>query len=227
MHMMKFSQLIATLAGFYGEIHPPPAHTPFALVMWENACYLLPDERRHEVFETLRQRVGLDAMSLRDAPDEVLLPIAKRGGMRPETRVFRWREIARMTLSQFGGDLDSILGQPYPEAKRALQLFPCIGAPGAEKILLLCGLAPSSGLPLESNGLRALCRIGWAREQKSYGATYRTAQAALGPELPADAKRLAQAHLLLREHGKVLCKADRPLCHQCPIAKECAYAASK
>ena len=96
--------------------------------MWENACYLLPDERRHEVFETLRQRVGLDVMSLRDAPDEVLLPIAKRGGMRPETRVFRWREIARMTLSQFGGDLDSILGQPYPEAKRALQLFPCIGS---------------------------------------------------------------------------------------------------
>ncbi len=75
------------------------------LVMWENACYLLPDERRLEVFELLR-KVGLDATSLLNAPDERLLPIAKRGGMRPETRVFRWaRDRKHITLSQFGGDL--------------------------------------------------------------------------------------------------------------------------
>jgi endonuclease-3 len=225
--MMTFSLLIASLRKQYPTIEPPPAHAPFALVMWENACYLLPDERRLEVFEALRKEVGLDATSLLNAPDERLLPIAKRGGMRPETRVFRWREIASITLSQFGGDLDSILDKPYPEAKRALKLFPAIGDPGAEKILLFCGIAPPSGLPLESNGLRTLTRLAWGREQKSYGATYRSVQTALAPELPTDAGRLARAHLLLREHGKVLCKADRPLCHQCPVAKRCEYAATQ
>ena len=37
--------------------------------------------------------------------------------MRPEVRVFRWREIARITLSQFAGNLDSILRRPYAEAR--------------------------------------------------------------------------------------------------------------
>ncbi len=101
------------------------------------------------------------------ASDEVLLPLAnRRGGMRPETRVFRWREIARITQTQFSGDLDSILAMPYTKAKKALKQFPTIGDPGAEKILFFCGVA--SGLPLESNGLRVLVRIGWGRLQKSY-----------------------------------------------------------
>ena len=143
--------------------------------------------------------------------------------MRPEMRVFRWREIARITLSQYAGDLDSILRRPHVEAKKALKQFPAIGDPGAEKILLFCGVA--SGLPLESNGLRVLTRLGWGRIQKNYGATYRSVRAALEPELPSAPDRLAQAHLLLREHGKVLCKDKAPLCRQCPVASGCDYAA--
>ncbi|MGA2539759.1 MAG: hypothetical protein ABSF53_27375, partial [Terracidiphilus sp.] len=111
--MHGFSQLIARLKKHHGKPKPAPAHGPFELVIWENACYLLPDERRVEVFEALRDKVGLDAKAIDTAPDNVLLPLAKRGGMRPETRVFRWREIARITIQQYAGDLDSILKLPY------------------------------------------------------------------------------------------------------------------
>ena len=192
--------------------------------MWENAVYLLPDERRREVFNALRDQVGLTATAIDAAPHAVLLPIAIRGGMRPEMRVFRWRQIAQITLSQFAGNLNSILELPYGEAKKALKLFPTIGDPGAEKILLLCGVA--SGLPLESNGLRVLTRLGWGRSQKSYGATYRSVQDDIKSELPVHVERLKEAHLLLRAHGKILCKENMPLCHQCPLAAECRYAES-
>jgi endonuclease III len=220
--MLKFNQVIALLKAHYGVPEAPPAKGPFELVLWENACYLLPDERRREVFETLRDKVGLNAAAVDAASDKVLLPLAKRGGMRPETRVSRWREISRITLQQYAGDLDSILKLPYAEAKKALKQFPTIGDPGAEKILLLCGV--SSGLPLESNGLRVLVRLGWGRLQRDYGATYRSVQAALKPEPPASAVRLKQAHLLLRMHGKELCKDKAPLCHQCPVSAGCDYA---
>ena len=221
--MYEFNQLIVRLKREYGEPMAPPARGPFELVMWENACYLLPDDRRLEVFEGLHHQVGLNAESIQSAPDELLLPLAMRGGMRPEVRVFRWREIARITLNQFAGDLDSILRKPYTEAKRALKQFPRIGDPGAEKILLFCGVA--SGLPMESNGLRVLTRLGWGRIQRNYGATYRSVRAALEPALPSSPDRLAQAYLLLREHGKQLCKDKAPLCHQCPVAGGCDYAA--
>jgi endonuclease-3 len=219
--MRPFSEIIERLRHYYGPPAAPPAQGPFELVLWENACYLLPDERRLEVFNALRDKVGLKAADIDAAPDRVLLPIALRGGMRPEMRVFRWREIARITLDQYGGDLDSILGQPYAEAKKALKQFPNIGDPGAEKILLLCGI--SGGLPLESNGLRVLRRLGWGHEQKSYQATYHSVQEALKSELPTKAASLKQAHLLLRVHGKTLCNDKAPLCHACPVSSECDY----
>jgi len=217
-----FTQLIAKLNRHYGAPEAPPAKGPFELVLWENACYLLPDERRLDVFEALRAQVGLTPAAIAAAPDSVLLPLAKRGGMRPEMRVYRWREIAAIALNQYAGDLNSILARPYSEAKRALKQFPTIGDPGAEKILLLCGI--SSGLPLESNGLRVLVRIGWGRLQRNYGATYRSVQEALKPELPTNSSRLKEAHLLLRLHGKTLCKDKVPSCHECPVSAECEYA---
>jgi len=217
-----FRKLIARLKRHYGEPALPPAKGPFELVLWENACYLLPDERRAAVFEGLRAQVGLNAQAIWKADQNVLLPLARMGGMRPETRVFRWREIARITLTQFEGDLDRILEWPYAAAKKALKQFPNIGEPGAEKILLFCGAGP--GLPLDWNGLRVLTRAGYARAQKNYGAMYRSVQEALTGQLPRKPADLARAHLLLKQHGKTLCRNSGPMCAECPIAAMCAFA---
>ena len=220
--MPGLHDLIACLQHHYGKPELPPAKGPFELVLWENACYLLPDSRRAAVFEGLRDQVGLNAEAIWKADQAVLLPLAKMGGMRPETRVFRWREIARITLQQFGGNLDSILDGSHAAAKRALKQFPNIGEPGAEKILMFCGMA--AGLPLESNGLRVVTRVGYGREQKNYGAMYKSAQEAIAGELPPGAAAMSRAHLLLRQHGKTLCKTNGPLCHECPAVELCAYA---
>ena len=217
-----FKKLAARLKRHYGEPNLPPATGPFELVLWENACYLLPDARRAAVFEGLRQRVGLSADAIWKADRDTLLELATMGGMRPETRVFRWLEIARITLKQFDGYLDRILKEPYAKAKKALHQFPNIGEPGAEKILLFCGMA--EGLPLESNGCRVLTRIGFGREQKNYGATYRSIQEALEGPLPRDAASLARAHLLLRQHGKETCKTTGPNCGACCVVELCAFA---
>ena len=219
--MPAFNKLIARLKRHYGEPKLPPAQGPFELVMWENACYLLSDERRAAVFEGLRTQVGLDPRAILNADRDTLLALARMGGMRPETRVFRWREIARIAMSQFAGDLDRILAEPYEKAKKALKQFPNIGDPGAEKILMFCGVYP--GLPLEWNGLRVLTRVGYGRAQKNYGATYRSVEEALRAELPRDAAYLARAHLLLRENGKKLCRNNGPLCRECPAAGLCSF----
>ena len=44
--MAEFKKIIAALKHAYGTPALPPAKGPFELVMWENACYLLPDARR-------------------------------------------------------------------------------------------------------------------------------------------------------------------------------------
>ena len=217
-----FQKLIAGLKRHYGDPELPPAEGPFELVMWENAAYLLSDERRAAVLDGLRQQVGLDPHKIQNANRDVLLALAKMGGMRPETRVFRWLECARITIDQFDGDLWSILKKPYAEARRALQKFPNIGQPGAEKILLYCGVGP--GLPLDWNGSRVLLRIGYGRANaKNYGAQYKSIQEAVAGQLPKAATALAKVHLLLRQHGKELCRDKTPKCGECPVSPLCAF----
>ena len=128
--MPVLKKILAALNKNYGEPALPPARGPFELVLWENACYLLPDSRRAAVFEGLRTQVGLTAEAIHNADHDVLPAPAKQGGMQPEARVFRWREIARITKDQFGSSLDSLLKVPYAVAKKALKLFPTIGDPG-------------------------------------------------------------------------------------------------
>jgi endonuclease III len=219
--MPEFKKLIAKLKSHYGSPTVPPAKGPFELVMWENSCYLLPDERRTAVFEGLRKQAGLNAKAILKADPEALLALATMGGMRPKVRVFRWQEIARITLGQFDGDLDQILKLPYAQAKKALKQFPNIGDPGAEKILMFGGASP--GLPLEWNGLRVLTRVGYGRWQKNYGAAYRSVQEALKPELPRKVESIAQAHMLLRQHGKEICRDKAPQCYICPVKELCEY----
>jgi endonuclease-3 len=173
------------------------------------------------VFEGLRKRTGLNAKAILKADADVLLELATMGGMRPRVRVFRWQEIARITMDQFGGDLNQILHLPYAHAKKALKQFPNIGDPGAEKILMFCGASP--GLPLEWNGLRVLTRVGYGRQQKNYGAAYRSVQEALTPELSLKPEAIAQAHLLLRQHGKEICRDKTPRCYECPVKELCTY----
>ena len=213
---------ITLLHRHYGDPAAPPAKGLFELLIWENACYLLPDTRRAEVFEGLRSQVGLHAEDFLKADPAVLLALAERGGMRPETRVDRWLEIARITMDQFHGDLDAILALPYTKARKALQKFPSIGAPGAEKILLFCGIGP--GLPLESNGLRVLLRLGYGRKQNSYAAEYGSVQDAVGGQIPKSPVERLRAHLLLRRHGQETCTNTAPLCRQCPVSYDCPSA---
>src|SRR5579859_8022646 len=194
--MPELKKTLAALKRAYGAPSVPPAKGPFEWVMWENACYLLPDERRAEVFENLREQIGLRPNAILHGDPDALLALATRGGMRPQVRVFRWQEIARITMSQFDGDLEQIVKLPYAQAKKALKQFPNIGDPGAEKILTFCGAA--QGLPLESNGLRVLTRVGYGRaHHKNYSAMYRSVQEAIRTEVPRKAADVAEAHMLL------------------------------
>ncbi len=217
--MAEFREIVRRLRRFHRAPAPPAARGPFELLMWEHACYLLPDERRALVFDGLKREVGLTPPRILTADEETLLKWAKLGGMRPEDRVDRWREVAQIVEDEFAGDLDTVLREPYAKAKKALKRFPSIGDPGAEKILMFCGMA--EGLPLESNGCRALVRLGFGRAHKSYSTQYRSIQEAVAGQLPKGAAERAEAHLLLREHGKTLCKEKSPMCGECPLKDVC------
>ena len=214
-------RVVARLAKFYGQPKPAIITDPFELILFENVAYLVSDERRAEAFDLLRKTAGTKPHQILGASNDSLLQVTKLGGMQPEKRAARLREIALIAMNEFGGDLKEVLQLPLPKAKKALQKFPSIGEPSAEKFLLFTRSYPVLGL--DSNGLRMLLRLGFGEEKKNYSASYRSVQEAIEGQLIDDYDSLIDAHLLLRQHGKELCKTNRPLCEKCPVRKSCAY----
>jgi endonuclease-3 len=217
----SFTNIIDELQNFYGLPDPPKVNDPLGMILLENVAYLVNDERRERAFDVLREKVGVTPPEILTAHEETLLEVARLGGMLPASRVEKLRRIAQIALQEFDGDLDKALKQPLAKAKKSLKKFPGIGDPGAEKILLFSKTHPI--LALDSNGLRVLRRLGYGEEQKSYGATYRSAQEAVKDETKKDFNWLIAAHQLLRLHGQQLCKTTTPLCAKCPVRVSCRY----
>jgi endonuclease-3 len=216
-----FQEVIDQLERSYGPPKPPEIIDPFEMILFENLAYLASDEQREAAFQALRNRVGTTPARILSAPREVLLEVAKLGGMNPERRANKLRLIAQIARVEFQADLRKILKRPLAQAKKSLKMFPGIGGPGAEKILLFSKTYPI--LALDSNGLRVLVRIGFGRESKRYASTYRSAQEAVKDQIKKDCAWLIRAHQLLRRHGQELCRRSEPLCSHCSVARLCRF----
>jgi endonuclease III len=212
--------VVERLQTHYGTQKPPKLAGPWEMILWENIAYLADDDRRQQAFQTLKKRVGTRPEEVLSASDEALLEVT-RHGILADQFAKKLRKCARIVLEEFDGDLRPVLKLLFPKAKKALQKFPGVGEPGAEKVLLFTGSYPV--LALESNGLRVLLRLGYGEEMKSYSTTYRLVQKAVEAELDKDYSWLIEAHLLLRRHGQELCKRTKPECQKCPLALDCEY----
>jgi endonuclease-3 len=220
MPRIPLPQFVERLQAHYGKQKPPKLADAWEMILWENVAYLADDDRRRQAFQTLKKRVGTDPEQILAASDEALVEVASHGIL-AEQFAEKLRKCAQIHRDEFKGDLGAVLMWPTAKAKQALQKFPGIGGPGAEKILLFT--RTNAVLALESNGLRVLLRLGFGEDKKSYSTTYCLVQEAVTTEPGEDYAWLIQAHLLLRRHGQELCRRSEPLCDQCPLAADCAY----
>jgi endonuclease-3 len=217
---LSFSRVLRALRVCYGEPRPPVSTDPFQLILWEQVAYLAPDERRQEAFVALRTRVGLAPAGIAAAPAATLAAVARIGGaIAAGSRAGRMRRSAQMVLARWHGDLRGALALPTEKARRALAAFPMIGEPGADKILVFAGTAPL--VPLDSNGLRVLQRLGMAPASADYRRDYRAAREALAAQAPRTRRARIAAYFLLREHGQRTCRRSVPQCALCPLQRGC------
>ena len=221
----RLERAIDTLRRVHGVVQSPIATDPFALILWEQVGYLVDDARRRKAFERLETETGLTPEGVLETSKSKLVAIAKTAGtIAANERAERMRTSALLVVEEWSGDLTTLLDLPLADAKRGLKKFPMIGDAGAERILLIARRLRA--LPLESNGLRVLLRLGYGHEAKSYATTYRSVQTALGSEIREDYRWLWKAHQLLRQHGQRLCKSTSPRCVDCPLTSGCRFYSS-
>lgn len=216
-----YLKITSNLEAHYGRPEPPAVVDPLHLILWESIGYLVEDDRREVAFAALREQVGLKPTDILAAPIEHLAAITRLGGIHPELRAQRLKEIAHIVLNDFDGDLSTALRLPRAKAIKALKKFPSIGEPGAEKILLFTKTYPV--LALDSNGLRVLLRLGFGQEHRNYSTSYASVREALQDQIGDDCEFLIRAHQLLRQHGKETCRTNNPACNVCPVRQSCRY----
>src|SRR5690349_12909733 len=157
----RLQRLLAGLRAHQGPL-APPTRDPWHLILQENVVYLADDEARARAFAALAESTGLDADTMASCPPAVLRTAAAFGRM-PDHQVRKLRECA--ILFSTVGDPRELVALPLAEARKALQQFPGIGEPGADKLMAFAGR--QEVLALDSNGLRVLLRLGYGTESKN------------------------------------------------------------
>jgi endonuclease III len=218
---MTVAQALDRLEKHYGKLRPVGPSDPYEMLVYANCGYPANDITCAKGFNALRDQVGLRPEQILAASETKLAAVMRLGGIVPELRATRLKEIANVVREDYGGNLTAVLKKPLAEAKKALKQFPTIGDPGAEKILLFTKTAPIAAVP--SAFVHVPHRLGFGKEAKSYSTGYRSAQDAIRAGLPAECSELMRAYLLFQRHGRELCKRSRPMCRSCPLSLECPY----
>jgi endonuclease-3 len=218
-------KLLDELEKFYGPQEPCWPVDPYEFIVWWHCGYPASDKTCSKGWDKLLVEVGVELSDLLAATPRILAAALKAGGMVPELRAQRLKEVAMRVQDQFGGDLRGALIGPTAEARKTLKKFPGIADPGADRILLFAGISPIAAVP--SNCPHVLLRILRGKELESYGANYREAQKAIAAAVPETFDARARAYLLLKRHGQEICKSAKPKCEGCPVNASCAFFAKR
>jgi endonuclease III len=223
--LRSLADLLDQLEAHYGRQKADWPTDPYLFLVWWHCGYPASDAACAKGWAALNAEIGVDVEKILAATPAALAKALKPGGMVPELRAMRLKEIAARVKDEFGGDLRGGLVGPVAQVRKLLKKFPNIADPGADRVLLFGEIAPVAAVP--SNCPHVLVRIRSGQERENYGATYREAQDAIAAEVPEKFSARTRAFLLLKRHGQELCKRTKPKCEQCPVSSVCAYFAGK
>ena len=113
-------------------------------------------------------------------------------------------------------DLSFLREMPLEEAKAWLRSLPGVGPKTAACVLLFALGRPA--LPVDTHVHRVAKRLGLIPHRASAEEAHELLEATLQPD------EVYPFHMSLVKHGRRICKAQRPLCHQCALSHDCPSA---
>ena len=165
-------------------------------------------------FENLRRSFAIIPEVLAEANVEKIKECIRPSGLY-NIKAPRIREVARIILEEYGGDLNSLSHLPLDVARERLLKIPGVGFKTADVILsVVCG---KGSFPVDTHISRIAKRWNMVRGN----AGYEEIRLAFEAVIPQGKRR--SAHLLLIEFGRDICRARGPRCAICPVCGECKW----
>src|SRR5450755_3592470 len=113
-------ELLDKLEKFYSEQETGWPVDPYEFIVWWQCGYPASDTTCAKGWERLKREVGIGPQQLLAASSRQLASSLKPGGMIPELRGLRLKEIAMRVKDEFGGDLRAALTGPLASARETL-----------------------------------------------------------------------------------------------------------
>ena len=148
-------------------------------------------------------------------PDEIEREI-RVGGLAP-TKSGRIKAIVEEVWRRNGSfDLSFLGDMPLAEAKAWLGSLPGVGPKTAACVLMFALGRPA--LPVDTHVQRLAQRLGLVPAKTGAAEAQDLLEGMLAPE------EVYPFHISLIKHGRRLCRAQRPLCAECPLRDRCPTA---
>jgi endonuclease-3 len=165
-----------------------------------------------KAFENLSKQFEITPEVLADAETSQIEECLKVAGLyRNKAKVIR--QVSKIILEEFHGNLKHILSLPFEEARKTLLQLPGVGPKTADVVLLFCSGKPT--IPVDTHVNRVAKRLGLAPANGDYEMVRRSLQSLYDP------KDYLAVHVLLILLGRKYCKAINPMCKQCPMDTLC------
>lgn len=161
------------------------------------------DDQVNQVTAELFQRYNRPEQFARLAPDELEPLIRGCGLYRNKARHII--DMSRRLMEDFGGEI--------PDELDLLTRLPGVGSKTANVVLSVGFGLP--GLAVDTHVQRVTSRLGW-HESKNPEVTEKILKSLL------PSAQWSSAHHLLIAHGRAVCRARRPDCARCGIARFCS-----
>jgi len=187
-------------------------HDPFETMIITIISQNTSDKNTERAFQRLSQKFPITPQSLASAETTEIEECLKVAGLhRNKARVIK--EVSKVILERFGGNLKTILALPFEEARKTLMELPGVGPKTADVLLLFSAGQPT--IPVDTHVKRVSKRLALAPADGDYEDVRRSLQLLYKPE---DYKAV---HVLLILLGRKHCKARNPDCKCCPVNTLC------
>ena len=166
-------------------------------------------------FENLRKRFQLVPEVLAEAKVEEIKECIRPSGLY-NIKAPRIKQLARIILEEYGGDLNYFSNLPQDAARARLLQIPGVGYKTADVFLsIVCG---RESFAVDTH----IGRIARRWKMVVDNAGYEQIRLAYEAVIPPNNRQAA--HLCLIEFGRQICRARGPRCDVCPVYHECEWA---
>lgn len=200
------------LLGEYGDCQWQPRNSPLAVLVQTILSQNTSDVNSRRAFNSLLASFdSWESVAAADVND--ISTAIKMGGLGDIKAKRIKAALGEIKRKQGKLELDFLNQLPLAKARDWLKQLPGVGSKTASCVLLFSLGRPA--LPVDTHVLRVAKRLGLIEPKTSAEQAHRLLESLV----PADS--VYQFHLLMIEHGRRVCQAQRPRCSQCVLRGIC------